>query len=641
MGYREDGFFNINWSQDARDAGPTGGGKENPPFLFPDRSIRFLDAQAELQRKFNKGKDTLQNGDYRIHRGYIRNLEQPQFGNVPISRCNFQFNPQEIRQSVAMREEIYIPLLQRPDQLTQPIGAAVNFTFDLMFDRSHELSKGMGGGNRSGGTADTMERGTDSDASADPLNINAETDPYDIGVLADLRILYSVIGQGFSKEMLEFQKKTFVNSAEYIYGKENSTQPGDTSDTESGSESDSADTDSTESETQSSLGAIDDTNLTEILEANYGNWGLLMPNPVRVMFSSLFMLDGFITGTNVDFLKFNTKMVPIMCRVTMSMSAMYIGFARQDTFLTRTFKSAAKAIADQRAADESEKAEILKALSTTGREFGIGTSWGLSNDLSYWDQVVNNKKDPLPIWTLVVNDEAGKNPNNYINERNFYLGFPKVKPIEGGRTVERPDGTTYREGADEDDILKLYQEGGSFTIGYDWSVNLYGGINSSDALTQSQALLNITNKTYTTNPNLKKIGSYSGSESASSFNEWGYGASGDGVKKERIRRRTIKGNSNLSNKAKQNLVIHNYEDATDVDGWVKSAFYVVEVSVTLRVSYGSAGEISSSYKSIFAASGNSNLNQKFNVDWSSENTTITNGISDQIPKITPERIPGL
>lgn len=629
MGYREDGFFNINWSQDARDAGPSREGKQNPPFLFPDKSIRFLDAQAELQRKFNKGKDTLQGGNYQIHRGYIRNLEQPQFGNVPISRCNFQFNPQEIRQSVAMREDIYLPLLQDPDQLAQPIGAAVNFTFDLMFDRSHELSKGTST-LTDGATVIGSEGGA-----ADPMNINSETDPYDIGVLADLRILYSVIGQGFSKEMLEFQKKTFSESAGRVFNRENGIQPTDTADSEEGSETDTEDDDGTENSSKRSLGPIDDASLEEILAANYGNWGLLMPNPVRVMFSSLFMLDGFITGTNVDFLKFSTKMVPLMCRVTMSMSAMYIGFARQDTFLTRQFKAAAKAIADQRAADEAEKAEILKALNTTGSKFAIGTSWGRSRDLNYWDQVINNKKDPLPIWTLVVNDEAGRNPNNNVEERSIHVGFPKVKPVEGGEDVTRPDQTVEREGADEDDILKLYQKGGAFTFAYDWSISIYGAFNETYKLDQASANLAITNKTYTANNNrIRKIGNYYNSEAASSQKDWGSGASGDGVERQRVRRRQYKGNDEVSNEAEQAIAIHYYNSASEVPSWLKNAWYVVEVSVTLRVSYGNAGEVSTTVNSLYSASGQSNLNQIFNVDWSVGETNLVNGTSDQPPKIS-------
>lgn len=612
MGYRDDGFFNINWAQDAKDSGPSAGGKQNPPFLFPDKSIRFLDAQAELQRKFNTFlSDTVSRGDYQIHRGYIRNLEQPQFGEVPISKCNFQFNPQEIRQSVSMREDIYLPLLQDTAQLSQPIGAVVNFTFDLMFDRSHELSKGIppASGNL-----------TEIGQITDPLNPNPEKDAYDIGVLADLRILYSVIGQGFSREMLEFQKKTLIAGAE--------RQLGDAvpSDSESeGSETEEGTSSATTTTTSDSLGEIDDEALNEILEANYGNWGLLMPNPVRVMFSSLFMLDGFITGTNVDFLKFNTKMVPIMCRVTMNMSAMYIGFARQDTFLTKTFKDASEALEEERRQNEATKTEIIQALLLTGNRFAISTAWeNISTDTG-WDTSIRSANRPLPLWSMVVNDKAAKNPANGMEGRAIFLGFPAVTPKEGGYDETLPDGTSIRRGADTDYILKLYEESLTFTISYSWDVSIYGGITQGTGLSQSQANALITNKNYTSTGTVKLVGKYSGTESASSKEDWGSGKSGNGAKAERVRRRSIRGNDKANNEALGQYAIHGVGDGStvinsfqDVDDnpWIKTSYYVVETNVTISITYGSSSEELSLTKNyVEALSGNQNYRKEMNFNW--------------------------
>ena len=122
MGYREDGMFGFV------DQYPISSGITNPTFTYPTRGIRFLEAQAAL----DKVKDS-----YKLHRGYIRNLDQPALGkDFPVSKCKFQFNPQEIRQTVSMREDVYYAILQDPAQLTQPIGAQTSFTFDLVFDRS-------------------------------------------------------------------------------------------------------------------------------------------------------------------------------------------------------------------------------------------------------------------------------------------------------------------------------------------------------------------------------------------------------------------------------------------------------------------------------------------------------------------------
>lgn len=607
MGYREDGFFNIGWTQDARDAKPSAGGKQNAPFLFPDKSIRFLDAQAELQRKFNTVTDTISRGDYQIHRGYIRNLEQPHFGNVPISKCNFQFNPQEIRQSVSMREDLYLPLLQDVAQLSQPIGAVVNFTFDLLFDRSQELSKGARTTVAANGTTIT-----NIEENVDPLNPNPEKDPYDIGVLADLRILYSVIGQGFSREMLNFQKKTLIAGAERTSA--NQSTEGSTAD---GASPEGTATSSAGTEV-SALGEIDDAALDAIFEVNYGNWGLLMPNPVRVMFSSLFMLDGFITGTNVDFLKFSTKMVPVMCRVTMNMSAMYIGFARTDTFLTKQFKDAAAAIEEERQENEAIKNEILKALLTTGAIFAISTAWTSISTEDGWDRSIRNADSPLPVWTLVVNDEAGKQGGGA--ERAIFLGFPNVSPKEGGYDETLADGTVVRRGADEDNILKLYQETLSFTISYTWDISIYGGITSGTALTASSAQSAVNAKSYSTSSTIKLVGKYSGTESSSSENEWGKGTSGDGNAAERVRRRSIRGNDEANNEAISNFAIHDFVSQASVPDWLKNAYYIVDISATISVSYGSnSNELSISKYYTKVLSGNQNINQKMILNWSSGN----------------------
>lgn len=71
---------------------------------------------------------------------------------------------------------------------------------------------------------------------------------------------------------------------------------------------------------------------------NFGNSAFLVSLPVRIVFSSLFMVEGYITSTIVSFNKFNANMVPTQCSVGITMQALYIGFARKDTFLTLTLK---------------------------------------------------------------------------------------------------------------------------------------------------------------------------------------------------------------------------------------------------------------------------------------------------------------
>jgi hypothetical protein len=85
---------------------------------------------------------------------------------------------------------------------------------------------------------------------------------------------------------------------------------------------------------------FDDTAATQALTANYGNSAFLVSTPVRIVFSSLFMVEGYITATQVTFNKFNPNMVPTQCLVGITMQALYIGFARDKTYLTKTLKEA-------------------------------------------------------------------------------------------------------------------------------------------------------------------------------------------------------------------------------------------------------------------------------------------------------------
>jgi hypothetical protein len=81
------------------------------------------------------------------------------------------------------------------------------------------------------------------------------------------------------------------------------------------------------------------TNLTN----NFGNSAFLVSLPIRIVFSSLFMVEGYITSTTVTFNKFNPNMVPTQCTVGIQMQAMYMGFAKKDTFLTLSLAQGLKA----------------------------------------------------------------------------------------------------------------------------------------------------------------------------------------------------------------------------------------------------------------------------------------------------------
>lgn len=579
MGYREDGMFGFV------DQYPVSSGITNPTFTYPTRGIRFLEAQAAL----DKVKDS-----YKLHRGYIRNLDQPALGAAfPVSKCKFQFNPQEIRQDVSMREDVYYAILQDPAQLTQPIGAVTSFTFDLVFDRSMELASGK---------KTSSEFGQDYNVLSNVLGQNTENDVYEIGVLADLRVLYSVIGQGFSKEMLAFQMESLKTSYEYAAANESSASAG----------------------SPAAEIIYDDTKIQDIMEANYGNAAFLMPNPVRVLFSSLFMVDGFVTGTSVAFLKFNTNMVPMQCKVTISMSAMYIGFAKQETFLTKNLKDAAavKTAAEEELA--AAKQELATSLTQTLNQFKIAFSTRGTYGGGTWDDTQRNNNSLAPTWLFGIRESNYGVGTESSNKKCAFAGFPSVKPKEGGFDITR-NGVTEHYGNDIDSILKLYEGGTNPTISYTWTLNVYGpGAGSTTTISEATAKTALKDKTYSgTNRDFKLMGSYTATETSSSKEEWGSGTSGDGEKKERVRRRSYDAGDGMP-------------ENTALDAWatsgigggvpdsIKNSYYIIDISISVSAAVSTESPTVQSQTKSFVISGLEQIGEhKFALSWQSNaNQTI-------------------
>lgn len=341
MSYRNDSFYNLKDNNGM--SGPYMGANHasNARFVYPSDRIRFLGAAEQLVNK-----DANISG-YKIQRGYIRGLQQPGVtgGSFQPLKCSFQFNPQQITQVVTMREDVYLPIMQDPVQFTQPFAAMTNFNFDLLFDRSREV-EGAVSFTDEGGVYQDPSTGTKADrtspfTAADRDNIDYKRDVRDIGAMADLQVLYSIIGQGFSKETLAFQASRLKQAGITQLNKDGGTDPSDPNATNAGN--------------------IDSRVAAYINDSNIGNSAFLIPNPVRVIFSSMFMVDGFITGTTVDFLKFSTKMVPLQIRVGLTMNAMYIGFAREKTFLTEQLDQQAADLKEQAAQDAAAGEELQKA----------------------------------------------------------------------------------------------------------------------------------------------------------------------------------------------------------------------------------------------------------------------------------------
>ena len=290
MSYRSDQWFRLNNTEATGEslsvnfasnrAGAFVTGATNLPFRYPDRSIRDMDGNSRPPMK----------------RGYIRSLA---FGedraNFSIQKCQFQFNPSQIAQSVQQNTAVLNFIQQDPAQYAQPMPGNVTFSFDLFFDRSAELNDNNLPFSRLD-TSNPWETGN----------------PAEIGVLHDLSQLYKVIGVGVNSTMTEYLTKTAIaaSNAE-IADAEND------SDAETLPEFDSEEFSS---------------DVNSFMDYNVGNTAFLLPLPCRIVFSSLYIVEGLVKDINVMFTKFTETMVPMQCSVQVMFEAKYIGFAKKNTF---------------------------------------------------------------------------------------------------------------------------------------------------------------------------------------------------------------------------------------------------------------------------------------------------------------------
>jgi hypothetical protein len=317
MGYRTDQFYGIEfrgeagyferYSQDRPPGSEYSSGANNPDFAYPSRVVRTND---------HDGYKSTQ-----LRRGYMRSLRTQADGiEVAVNKCQFQFNPAVLEQSVVQPEGLLNVFQSDPAQYAQPIPGNVSFGFSLLFDRTMEVNNPSKG----------------SSGNFNPDNPWELSDPSEVGVLRDLASMYAVIGQGISSSQDEYLKALL--SRQLTLENDREETPDDTAVTTATSA------------------------IPEFLNMNTGNVAFLLPVPVRIVFSSLYIVEGFVASTSVKFTKFSTQMVPIQCSVAVNVDAKYIGFAKKDTFLSLSLE---KEIKDREEALASE-IEASRGVSEAG-----------------------------------------------------------------------------------------------------------------------------------------------------------------------------------------------------------------------------------------------------------------------------------
>jgi hypothetical protein len=459
MNYRNDQFFPSTIFSDGRNDPDE---KTNPPFIYPDRVVRVLAHQN------GQWDQPLTSKAVTLDRGFMRNL-YTKLGageTLPKRRLNFQFNPQDIQQVVSQREGMYFSILQDPAQFLQPTAGSTSFAFDLLFDRTMEVANNTG---LNAFTAD-LQNPTDKDAK-------------DIGVMADLTQLFSIIGQGFSKDMLDYQTAKLKQDAkrEYERMKADITN-------EDGSVQFTYD--------QQAPAALDKF----ASSINLGNSAFLIPQPVRIVFSSLFMVDGFISSTDVQFTKFNTNMVPIQCKVVLQVNAIYIGFARDKTFLTNQLDQSKQQRDDEQKADK----DATTSLYYLAQNYLNKMVLVYSDNIELIDTDFDSGYASHPIVGLMTKGWVGP---GYLYLNNKEVSNPTVWARLYTSADNVPDGN------EEEPIRKLFRDGEPLKIEYTVFVDLYGPYDT-------QALADTASQNLSSIPSTKKVGQYSFRRTIANEDEW-------------------------------------------------------------------------------------------------------------------------
>jgi hypothetical protein len=269
---------------------------DNPGFKFPGN------------RRTNLGMGE----DSKVQRGFMRCLlnEVPTGAakSLPNRRFFFQFNPERIMRSVSLSSGMTNILFQDPGQFSVATPGNATFSFDIMLNREMEV-------NNHNQNFQNSPTGVPPPLNLDDLDrvVKSLPDHQDvgqIGVLADLMVMDSVIGQGISEDIITALSKMTSLSSTW--------EPADSSSGASGNSN-----------------YISETTATRAFNAIKGNSAFLVSTPVRIVFSAMFMVDGFIQSSSVNFTKFSTQMVPTMCTINVTVEAKYIGFAKKDTYLTQ------------------------------------------------------------------------------------------------------------------------------------------------------------------------------------------------------------------------------------------------------------------------------------------------------------------
>ena len=450
MSYSDNQFYRITDFEPFPYEGVTN--RDNPPFLWPPKTLR----------------NPIAGSTKTIQRGYLRMLSQfldkNDSAGLSRRRLHFQFNPDVITRSVAARNDIQLWYNMDPAQMAQPIPGDANFAFELLFNREAEVNSQFTGGV------------LPPDAS-DPYGYSVA----DIGVLKDLIVLDELIGQGINRELIDAMVQRAQAGSAYTLAQENTRSET----TEEEEDQEPVTNDFNASDTRSAL------------ESNWGNSAFLISMPIRVVFSSLFMVEGFVTQTTVMFNKFTPTMVPVQATVGVQMQAMYMGFGKKKTFFTETFSKLEDDVKDfEGKVSEENKATIelgkklFKKVMAPGEDFDPEDQIGVKQLLENSDKkdvrtkyirvrasdelqnILSSQKSIsaiVPEGSFTVTYVGNSNPSNVPNNLSYTNGRQWTFPITFEKNLNLKDLDNSNK--DPDDRITMLIEQGANPLGYVWDTS--------------------------------------------------------------------------------------------------------------------------------------------------------------------------
>ena len=369
-------------------------GRENDAFAYPGPFTRNIDGttNARLSPKITRGfmRSIIMGKD-------IADKLNPGGKNPGNLRLNFQFNPEYIERRVSQSPGAVNPLLQNPANLTQAVPGTAQFNFTMLFNREAEVAQRRKNLNTTeiiGNVSDTMVL----DITENAIN-NALKDPGQVGVMHDLAIFDSIIGQGITSELVDIIS---TYTRQQVVAQTNNADDDD-----------------------ENVPVFEDVSFRASVTKNFGNSAFLNPMPVRIVFSDLFMVEGLVVGSAVAFQKFSQDMIPTVCQVNVEIYALYVGFAKKTAFLTDNLTSWATDVVTDKAAQAAEVKRVSKELKNSLLQLNLGVNVSDGDKLTVPTPDTIAMKVFTPISTGKFIESASYYSGNGITGATSWITLPQ------------------------------------------------------------------------------------------------------------------------------------------------------------------------------------------------------------------------